>query len=78
MRAVLPLDLADINEPEVDLIDERGRLEHVTRTLTRHVTPGEPAELLVHERQQLFDGVAVPASPLDEKGSDVAQGSAAP
>ena len=78
VRAILPLDAPDINQPEVDLVDERGRLEHVVRTLAGHMPLGNATQLGVDERNQLFDCVAVPASPLDEKGSDVAQGLAAP
>jgi len=44
----------------------------------RHMPLGNATQLGVDERNQLFYRVAVPASPFDEKGSDVAQGSAAP
>ena len=40
VRAILPLDAADIDQPKVDLVDERSGLEHVIGTLTSHVPLG--------------------------------------
>ena len=50
--AILPLDAADIDQPEVDLVDERGGLEHVVGTLAGHVPLGDPAQLVVYERER--------------------------
>ena len=73
VRAILPLDPPDINQPEVDLVDERGGLEHVVRTLAGHVPLRDASQLAVDEREQLLDGPVVARSPFDEKGGHVAR-----
>jgi hypothetical protein len=57
------LDPSDVHEPEVDLVDEGGGLEQMARPLARHVPPGEAAQLVVHEGQQLAHGALVAAPP---------------
>jgi hypothetical protein len=37
VRAILPLDPTNIHQPEIDLMDERGGLKNMPRTLSRHV-----------------------------------------
>jgi hypothetical protein len=37
VRAILPLDPTNIHQPEIDLVDERGGLKNMPRTLARHV-----------------------------------------
>ena len=71
VRAILPLDAANINQLEVDLVDEGGGLQHVVRTLAGHVPLGDALELAVHEREQLLDGPVVAGSPFDEEGGHV-------
>ena len=66
VRAILPLHPSDINEPDVNLVDERGCLEDVIRTLPGHVPPGQSAQFTVHERDQLLHGPVVAGSPFDE------------
>ena len=73
VRAILPLDAADINQLEVDLVDERGGLEHVIRALAGHVPPGDALEFAVHKREQFLDGPVVARSPFDQQGGHVAR-----
>ena len=54
VRAILPLDATDINQPDVDLVDEGRGLEDVVRTLARHVPFCDAPQLVVHEREQLL------------------------
>ena len=67
VRAVLPLDSVDIDQPEIRLVDERRRLQRVTHVLVPHVVPGEASELLIDQRRQLFQRRRIPISPLEEK-----------
>ena len=80
MRAILQLDPMNINQPEIDLVDERGGLENVAWTLARHVPLRETPQFGVHERKQLLHSCAVAAPPFDQQGchvvsSDVGHGS---
>ena len=71
VRAILPLDATNIHQPEVDLVDERGGLEHVVRALARHMPPRKAPQLAVHEREQPFQGSRVAPPPFDQKGCHV-------
>ena len=53
---VLPAD-----ELQVRLVDEGGGLERVARPLVSEVRAGAPAQLVVHEREELFERRRVPA-----------------
>ena len=55
MRAILPLDLLDFDQPEIRLIDQRGSLERVAGTLVTHVAPGQAAQLPMDEGQQAVE-----------------------
>ena len=41
MRAVLPIHGAVAREPQIDLVDERGRLQGVVGPLGAHVAGGQ-------------------------------------
>ena len=71
VRAILPLHPTNIHQPEVDLVDERGGLENVVRTLARHVPLRKAPQLAVHEREQPLHGSGVAAPPFDQKGCHV-------
>ena len=45
MRAVLPFDAAQIDEPQIGLVRQGSGLESVTPTLTGHVTVGQAPQL---------------------------------
>ena len=78
VRAILPPDATNINEPEVDLVDERRGLENVARTFASHLPLCQTAQFLVHEREQLLQGSGVAVPPLDQQGCYVAQRSRGP
>lgn len=50
VRPVLPLHLLDFDEPQIRLVDERGRLKCVIGPLPVHVMPGYAAQFLVDQR----------------------------
>ena len=71
VRAILPLDPADINQAEIGLVHECRGLEHVTGALTCHVALGNPPELVVHERQQFLHRLFASTPPLEEERRQV-------
>jgi hypothetical protein len=52
---VLPLHRVLLDQPEVGLVDERGRLERVVRPLNREIVASEAAQLRVHRRGHLVE-----------------------
>ena len=63
MRPVLPLDVFDVDEPQVGLVDERRGLKRVAGPLVAHVPSRNPAQLVVDERDELIEGGLLSASP---------------
>ena len=78
VRAILPPDATDINQPEVDLIDERSGLENVARTLGSHMPLCQAAQFFVHERERLLPGPGVAVPPFNQQSRHVAQRSRGP
>ena len=64
--SILPVDLALVDEPEVDLVDERRRLQRVVSSLAPKLARGRPAELSVDEREQLIERSPIAATPIAE------------
>jgi hypothetical protein len=48
--SVLPLDLLNIDQPQVGLIDERRRLQAVADAFSRHAPFGYPVQLSLDQR----------------------------
>ena len=57
--AVPVLGLFDINQPEVRLVDQGGGLQGLAGVLQGQPLGGQPAQLVVDERQELLRGVRV-------------------
>ena len=55
--------VADLRQPEIRLMDQRGRLQRVPGALVTHVIVGETSELGVHERHQRLQRGRVARSP---------------
>ena len=71
VRAVLPVDAGAFDQAQVGLVDERGRLEAVPRSLSRHVSAGDPMQLLVDDRDQPVECRVIALSPCDQESRDV-------
>ena len=52
VRAVLPPPRPILDQPQIGLVDEGGRLQRLTGALATQVRGREPPQLLVHDRQQ--------------------------
>ena len=72
MHAILPRDLLDFDQPEIRLVDQRGRLERMADTLVTHMAPGQAAQLPVDEGQQPVERRHLPPAPsLQQSGGVV-------
>ena len=68
----LPVDLALVDEPQIDLVHQGRRLERVADALASKLTGRDPTQLRVDERQQLIERALVAATPVAEERRDVA------
>ena len=73
MRTVLPLHLADVDEPEIRLVDEGCRLKRVAHPLVPHVTAGNAAKLRMDDGNELLERRLVPLPPRDEEVCDLSR-----
>jgi hypothetical protein len=64
--SMVPVDLALVDEPEVDLVNERRRLQRVVSPLASKLARGRPAELSVDEREQQIERSPIAATPIAE------------
>src|SRR6185436_11511506 len=74
VRAVLPGDLALVEQPDVGLVRERRRLERVARAFAPKVAAGETAHLVVHEREERVQRALVALTPAKERSGDIGGG----
>ena len=73
LRARLEALLA-AHEPQPRLVDERGGLERVAGGFVRHLMPGEPAQLVIDQREQLGRGLGIALLDGVQQPGDVAHG----
>ena len=71
MRAIFPPGAGLVGEPQVDLVDERGRLQRVIRPLAPQRRAGEPPQFVIDDREQRRHGILVASGGLDEQLRDV-------
>jgi hypothetical protein len=69
--ARLPLDTIHADELEEGLVDESGRIERVAAALEPELPAGDSLELVVNDRDELIQGLAVPFAQREEKLRDV-------
>jgi hypothetical protein len=67
MRAIVYVPRLLSNEAQIGLVDERGTLQRVTRTLAPQIMSGEPVQLIVDERNQRRECSGIAGSPASEK-----------
>ena len=68
---VLPVDVLDVDQPEVRLVHQRRRLQAVPAALARHAAPRDPPQFVVHQRDQLVEGGLIALPPCEEKSGDL-------
>jgi len=67
VRAILPIDVPLIDEPNEHLVYKGGRLQRVVGTLVPKLAQGDAAELLIDDWQQLVERSSVAATPIAEQ-----------
>jgi hypothetical protein len=70
MRAVVPCHVFRVDQPQIRLVDEGGRLKAVTRALSRQTSLRDVVELAMDERNQSLEGVLVATPPFEEEPGD--------
>jgi hypothetical protein len=74
MGAVLPLDLAGIDEPKIGLVYQRAGLKRVPGPFTHHVYVREAVQLVVDQRDKLAQGRLISAAPILKQESHFLRG----
>jgi hypothetical protein len=71
MRPILPIDLALVDDAQIHLMNQSGRLQGVADSLHPKLARLDAAELRIDDWQQLIERSAVAATPISEERRDV-------
>lgn len=71
MRAVLPFHLSDVYQSDKGFVDQRCCLQGVVNPFVRHMAARQPSELIVDERDQLFQRGLIAAAPVNQQPRDL-------
>lgn len=74
VRAIRPPDALQVDQPQIRLIDQSSRLQAMTGTLPGHVLPRELAQFLVHQRNELIEGICFAPAPGEQQPGQVLGG----
>ena len=64
VAAVFPIHVMLIDQAQISLMHQRGRLQGVITTLLAQVVSGKAAEFVIHQRDQFGEDVLVAAAQL--------------
>jgi hypothetical protein len=70
MHTVVPRDVFHIDQAEVRLVDQRGRLKAVAPPLAGHAPPRDLMEFPLNQRNQSLEGRLVAMPPFEKKLGD--------
>jgi hypothetical protein len=59
MAAVFPSIRRALQQPQVGVMNERGRLQRMSRVLLRHLRSRDSLKLVIHQRQKLRGSVRI-------------------
>ena len=71
LRGGTPIRTSAAHQPEVGLVDQRGRLESVGPVLTPHSYRGQPVQLVINRGHQGLPGVGLAGSGGCQDSRDV-------
>ena len=71
MRAIPPVQILQLDQPQIKLVDERRGLEEVTGTFGAHALPGGAMEFAVDVRCQLLERLLIAAAPGVQQTGDI-------
>ncbi|MNC88002.1 hypothetical protein D3C83_37820 [compost metagenome] len=74
MGSILPAHVLPVDQPQVGLVDQGGRLQDVPGTLPGHVATGQAVQLRLDDGRQRLEGAAVPVVPGSEQLGHVGVG----
>ena len=74
MRSIPPVAMPLIDQTQVELVHERGRLQREAAPFAAKLACGHPTQLRVDERQQLVEGIGVTSPPFSQKRRHVGPG----
>jgi hypothetical protein len=72
VRAIVQSHLAQPAQAQIRLVDERGRLKGVSRSLLAQIVSGQFVQLVVDERHQALECVGIAVAPAIEEFRDIA------
>jgi alpha-D-ribose 1-methylphosphonate 5-triphosphate synthase subunit PhnL len=67
MRAVLPVDVLDVDQAQIGFVDQFSRLDAVVRALAVQAPAGDVSQLVVDERHQRVQSRLVSLAPSSEE-----------
>jgi hypothetical protein len=67
---VLPADVCLINQSQVGLVNQRGRLQGVARTLATHVVVGQPVQFVMDQWDEFVIGGSIAIAPVLKQSGD--------
>jgi hypothetical protein len=65
--AILPLDLLDLDQPQIRLVDERGGLQCMSGVFALRVPPREAPQFVVDERDEPIERIGLATPPGEEQ-----------
>ena len=71
VRAILPLHVSLVHQPNVSLVNQRRRLQRVTRLFASQVARSLSTEFVVDDRHQLVERLFVAALVADKQLRDI-------
>jgi hypothetical protein len=74
MRPIPPVAVPLVDQAQVQLVNERGRLQREATPLAEKLALCHTTQLRVDERQQLVEGVSVATPPFAQKRRHVGPG----
>jgi hypothetical protein len=72
LGAILPVDLVLIDEPEINLVHQRGRLEGVIGAFPAEEADGLAVQLFVDQRKQRLERVSIARGPGNQPSGHLA------
>jgi hypothetical protein len=71
VAAVLPVDLALVEQPQIRLVDHRGDLQAIVAPFTIQLARGQRPQLVVDERHEAVEGLLAAVLPFVQQLCDV-------
>jgi hypothetical protein len=74
VRTIFDVERLFFGKPQISLVDECGRLQGVIRALLLEVIASQTSQLVIDERQNRLQCLAVPISPMEKQFAERTRG----